>query len=254
MKKICCLCNKKHKAKGFCNDHYQNFKTTGSAFGKTGRPRRNNIHHMLNIISKILPDSNGCKIWPMGINSSGYGHFSIKDKSYNVSRLLYYFLCPDTSKDLVVRHKCDNRSCCNIDHLEIGTQKQNMQDASIRNRLRCGRRNNMSKLTEENVLYIRAEYPKKSTWELSKELGINHSNISKAIQGITWKHVAEHKDVASKNPAKGIKHAKCKLSENDVREIRAKYPRKNGLELAIEYGMSHGNIYAIINRRIWKHI
>ena len=25
-------------------------------------------------------------------------------------------------------------------------------------------------------------------------------------------------------------------------------------ELAKEYGVSHGNIYAILNKRIWKHL
>ena len=95
-------------------------------------PRRNSIQDMLEIIKKIVPNTNGCKIWPMGINSSGYGHFSIKDKSYNVSRLLYYSLNPNMPKNMVVRHKCDVRSCCNIHHLEIGTQKENILDASIR--------------------------------------------------------------------------------------------------------------------------
>jgi hypothetical protein len=36
---------------------------------------------------------------------------------------------------LIVRHKCDNPNCVNPKHLEVGTQKQNMMDASARGRL-----------------------------------------------------------------------------------------------------------------------
>ena len=31
-------------------------------------------------------------------------------------------------KGMVIRHKCDNPNCCNIEHLEIGTQKDNIED------------------------------------------------------------------------------------------------------------------------------
>lgn len=39
------------------------------------------------------------------------------------------------SDGLIVRHKCDNPNCVNPNHLEIGTQMDNMLDASSRGRL-----------------------------------------------------------------------------------------------------------------------
>lgn len=35
-------------------------------------------------------------------------------------------------KDMVVRHKCDNPLCCNPEHLELGTQLDNINDTRSR--------------------------------------------------------------------------------------------------------------------------
>lgn len=254
-KNKCNLCERLAKSKGFCDRHYRKLLRNGNASAPDGREKRkNDVSKMLRIIEKIKPNENGCKIWPMGINSAGYGHFSLKNKSFCVSRLLYYTLYPNTEINLVVRHKCDVRSCCNIDHLEIGTQKNNIEDASKRNRLRVGEENKMSSLTEKQVLYCREAYPVKSTWELSKELGVNANNIGNAICGKTWKHLPNEKKVFSNNSAKGIKHPKSKLNDEIVLKIISEYPSKTGTQLAKKYGVSHGNIYAILNKRTWKHL
>lgn len=50
----------------------------------------------------------------------------------------------------------------------------------------------------------------------------------------------------------GSAHHMAKLTEDDVRAIRAS-PEK-GSELAQRYGMTEGNISAIRHRKIWKHI
>lgn len=190
MKRTCSICGAKHKAKGFCNDHYQNFKTTGSPYGKTGRRRRNSIADMLDIISKIIPNKNGCKIWPRGINSAGYGHFSIKDRSYNVSRLLFQITYPDNYKGFVIRHKCDVRSCCNIEHLEKGTQKDNIQDIKNRNRNLFGNKHRHCKLSEDQVMEIRRRYTKGNGVQLAKEFGVSQFTIYSIVKFVNWRHLS----------------------------------------------------------------
>jgi hypothetical protein len=252
--KKCLLCDGKHKAKGYCVNHYQNLKTTGSPYGKVGRRRRNSIDDMLKIIDLIKVNESGCKIWPMGINSAGYGHFSIKDKSYNVSRLLYKTTYPGEYTGLVVRHKCDNRACCNIEHLEIGTQSENLMDASKRKRLRFGSENNKTHLKEEQVLEMRKLYPSKSTLELAKLYNTSPGTIRDAIIGKTWKHLPGSKNLIRNKRALGEKMGRSKLTGSMVVEIRDKYPMKTGPELAKEYGVGHAMIYCIVKRKNWTHI
>jgi hypothetical protein len=53
-----------------------------------------------------------------------------------VHRELYKIFYGGFDENLVVRHRCDNRLCVNPEHLLLGTQKENMADASSRGRLR----------------------------------------------------------------------------------------------------------------------
>ena len=99
-------------------------------------------------------------------------------------------LHPNEIKGLVVRHKCDNPSCVNVTHLEIGSQKDNMQDKVKRGRLdfRGGEHNPASKLTPENVRQIRAR-SREPQKKLADEFGVTISAISGIISRRTWRHL-----------------------------------------------------------------
>jgi hypothetical protein len=49
---------------------------------------------------------------------------------------------------LHIRHSCDNPSCINPDHLELGSHADNMKDKSIRERVH-GEKNPNAKYTDE---------------------------------------------------------------------------------------------------------
>lgn len=40
----------------------------------------------------------------------------------------------DDRKGLSLLHSCDNRKCCNVDHLSLGTHSQNMLDMITKGR------------------------------------------------------------------------------------------------------------------------
>ena len=92
----------------------------------------------------------------------GYGSIAIGSKSkktykqFRAHRLAYIYANGEIhDESLVVMHICDNRKCCNPNHLQLGTQKENMQDM-----VRKGRSGTykLRKLTDEDNRYIRHLY------------------------------------------------------------------------------------------------
>jgi len=81
-----------------------------------------------------------CWIWKGKLNRSGYGSVGIKDVETNkwctvVAHRWSYILFNNNGLDIpegeVVRHKCNNKSCVNPDHLVLGTHLDNIEDAKI---------------------------------------------------------------------------------------------------------------------------
>lgn len=75
-------------------------------------------------------DPSGCILWTGAKGEKGYGSF----RSTKAHRWL--FVRVHGYEPPVVRHKCDNPSCVNIDHLEGGTHADNARDYWTRGRFR----------------------------------------------------------------------------------------------------------------------
>lgn len=90
----------------------------------------------------------------------GYGTTTVNGKTVRWHRLVYCESAGctlDDIKGLVVRHTCDNARCLNPNHLELGTHQDNMDDKTKRDRNARGSKLS-TKLTEEDVVYIRKHY------------------------------------------------------------------------------------------------
>lgn len=132
----------------------------------------------------------GCKGY-----GSGYATAWIKlpcgtKKPTTKHRKVYYEATGELPE--VVRHKCDNPRCINPDHLEGGTQKDNMQDCVRRKRLgdsrNFGSANGRTVLTSEDVCAIRKLYVKGSreygSTALAKQFGVGTSQIHRVVKGV----------------------------------------------------------------------
>ena len=133
-------------------------------------------------------DSNGCWNWN-GATASGYGVIVLNRKvaaehevgrNYQTHRASYEIHHGPIAAGQVIRHKCDNKLCLNPDHLEVGTQRENIQDAIDRGRM-------VSKLTEKDVDFIRSSTL--SQRRLGKLLGVSPTVIWRIRNGNKWRHV-----------------------------------------------------------------
>lgn len=154
--------------------------------GKKGSKHGNSKEKFLEIITSIPKNENGCMLWTLGIDKDGYGYYSIKGKTYIAHRFLYGLIFPSDYQGLVVMHACDVRTCCNIDHLSIGTFSENTFDMIKKSRNVKGCLVGTSKLTEEQVKEIRSKYPAKSAIHLAKEYGVCRSTIHYLLNGTTY--------------------------------------------------------------------
>lgn len=153
----------------------------------------------------VLPVDSGCHEWQSTINSSGYGLFKVSSTVGNVSahRFAYELAHGKIPDGLFVCHKCDNRKCVNPEHLFLGTQARNIQDAVAKGRFTHGRANltpelqqlpgslnPAAKLTESEVLVIRKLLVEGFTATgIAKRYKVNLQTICNIRDRKTWKHI-----------------------------------------------------------------
>lgn len=141
---------------------------------------------------KVDKTKSGCWNWKGFIDDFGYGHFGRNGKIWNTHRYSWFLENGPIPKDILVCHHCDNPSCVNPDHLYLGTQKDNMHDASVRKRWdRKGSKNPQSKLTELKVKEIRllCDEGDLSLEEIADKYKVSAGTIRGIRSRRSWRHV-----------------------------------------------------------------
>lgn len=77
---------------------------------------------------------NGCIEWKACVLGNGYGRFQVGGKCKLAHRVAYGLFKGKIPEGQNVLHKCDNRKCVNVDHLFLGTAKDNAVDRKEKNR------------------------------------------------------------------------------------------------------------------------
>ena len=90
-----------------------------------GRPREDASQRFL---AKMKVVDSGCHEWQALLHRDGYGKFSLNQRTVPAHRAAYALFNGEIPEGKMVLHKCDNRKCVNLDHLYIGTGKDNTRD------------------------------------------------------------------------------------------------------------------------------
>lgn len=133
-------------------------------------------------------------------DKDGYVRIRYNNKHDRLFRVLYQQKYGNIPNGLVLRHLCNNAWCVNIEHLKVGTKKENYQDMidcgrSIKGKQNLkvsGEKNGVSKLTNQQVIEIYLS--KLNCVELAKIYNVSDTNIGYIKRKKQWKWLTDTLD------------------------------------------------------------
>jgi HNH endonuclease len=139
------------------------------------------------------PELGSCWLWQGGCLSAGYGHFYLNGKSLKAHRVSWQLTNGPIPLGLWVLHRCDVPGCVRPDHLFLGDNEANQADMVSKGRQGAGARNGRAKLSEAEVLAIRAAYAAGGTSykKLAAHYGVRPYVIWLIVKRKGWKHLGE---------------------------------------------------------------
>lgn len=167
----------------------------------------------------MVPKLGCCWRWIPGGNPQ-YGKIRIGAQKVLAHRVSFYLATGLPTGGVVVRHKCDNPTCVNPQHLLPGSQLDNIADRQLRGRQAKGDRsgsrthperrprgdnhpsrlhpewwargetNGSAKLTECIVREMRQLHELGAgSRALGRRFKVTHSTVMHAVNGSSWRHV-----------------------------------------------------------------
>lgn len=143
-----------------------------------------------------------CWPWCAAIDrETGYGAFSFsksarlflpfekKGNAIAAHRVAFFLHTGSINPALNICHTCDNRPCCNYDHLFEGTQADNMHDMHDKGRGARGETHGMAKISEAVAKEVSClRNTGMSGIAVGRRLGLEPAHVSMIYTGRIWKH------------------------------------------------------------------
>lgn len=169
---------------------------------------------------RVKKQRNGCWLWCGPVRPDGYGFTNRDGKNQSVHRISYELHFGVIPTGLLVCHHCDVPRCVNPNHLFLGTNRDNMQDASKKGRMSSGERHH------------------------------THLYPERLIRGEShFSHT--HPELV----ARGEKCPSAKLTAFKVKRIRSL--RRKGMKLkdiANLFKVSIPCVYQVVIFKTWRHV
>lgn len=144
---------------------------------------------------KCISMPNGCLIFTGKGNQYGYGEFLAHGKRWSAHRWSFTQAKGPIPDGLFVCHQCDTPNCVRPAHLFLGTQAQNIQDASRKGRINKtikarGEDHGNATLTNDQVREMRRQYEMGlSAKEVAAQTGYRYSHVYAVVTKITYRSV-----------------------------------------------------------------
>jgi len=124
----------------------------------------------------------GCK------DKDGYGLSSIKGVKMPAHRAAWILgKGVQLNTQEYVLHTCGNRACIDLDHLYVGTQKQNVQDQKNAGTFVEGENSGSAILTKDNVLEIRTK--ELSIREYATKFNVSYHTVWDVSNHRSWRSI-----------------------------------------------------------------
>jgi hypothetical protein len=197
MKFTCLECPKPTVGRGLCRNHYQRWWKAQGGSAKNAPPvvRDSMANGSVAAFLSHVEKTDHCWIWTGATNGNGYGVLRWRGRdNQRAHRISYVIHLGPIPEGLILRHACDNPPCVRPDHLQPGTNADNVADKVARGRARgsglFGVRHHQSKLNDEAVRALRRALAGGATVSSQSRLyGVTRYAIRRAASGATWGHV-----------------------------------------------------------------
>jgi hypothetical protein len=131
-----------------------------------------------------------CWLWK-GARKNGYGVFLIAARPTYAHQFSYRIHHGEIPSGKVVRHRCDVKLCVRADHLELGSQADNVGDMWDRGQAKApprhfGLANSNAHLSDERVEELRARWFAGGVQqrEIAAEFGVSQSTVWRLIHRV----------------------------------------------------------------------
>lgn len=188
-------CERPRHAREWCHRHYWHWQTKGDPLAGfvSAKPSKTlSVADTFRFYMPGDPPPEGVPwIWNGTVTNQGYGVFQVSRKVYRAHRVAYELFVGPIPPGLMIRHKNDRRSDVNPHNLIPGTAWDNMNDKVERSRQARGSKHGWAKLTEGEILAIRAAHQSgMSQREIGRRWGISHIHVGRIVRREVWAHVA----------------------------------------------------------------
>jgi len=79
-----------------------------------------------------------CREWAGRLDRNGYGRLDREGRAWYVHRWVWSLVYGPIPDGLYLCHRCDTPACYRVDHLFLGTQRDNLADMTTKGRRRNG--------------------------------------------------------------------------------------------------------------------